>query len=66
MNWNTLVILHPQAIFGEVHLQQQMDIHISRWTNFLSASDIACYEEPFNSSVYDVNTKLFGSIMVQS
>lgn len=47
MNWNTLVILHPQAIPGEVHLQQQMDIRIIRCINFVSALDIACYEEPF-------------------
>lgn len=38
-----------------------MYIHNAKWTNFLSASDIACYEEPFSSNAYDISTKLFGA-----
>lgn len=56
----SLVILQPRAIPNELHLQKQMGIHIGKWTEFISASDIVCYEEPFSSSAYWINTKFLG------
>lgn len=56
----SLVILQPQAIPNEVHLQKQMGIHIGKLTDFLSASDVVGYEEPFSSNAYNINTKFLG------